>query len=113
VALNPRQQLNKQWRKTMADRLTDAFGNKALVERLTEMSREAPELTLSEAIKNIQEDLEARKEQKEFRQAFVGDKILSFDKSVTKEERRKLIDEAKQPRFYGEGDNETNTSKAR
>jgi hypothetical protein len=57
VALNPRQQLNKQWRKTMADRLTDAFGNKALVERLTEMSREAPELTLSEAIKNIQEDL--------------------------------------------------------
>jgi hypothetical protein len=41
----------------MVDRLTDSFGNKALVQRLNEMSRGNPELTLSEAINNIQEDL--------------------------------------------------------
>jgi hypothetical protein len=43
--------------ETMADRLTDAITNKALVQRLNEMSRGNPELTLSEAINNIQEDL--------------------------------------------------------
>jgi len=41
----------------MAERLTDAFTNKAVVERLNAMSKEHPELTLSEAIINIQEDL--------------------------------------------------------
>ena len=42
----------------MADRLTDTFRSQDIVKRLNAMSQEAPELTLSEAIKNIEEDLQ-------------------------------------------------------
>ena len=42
----------------MADRLTDAPRNKALVERLNKMSLENPDLTLSSAIEQINQDLD-------------------------------------------------------
>jgi hypothetical protein len=58
--LYPSNQLNKQWRKTMTDRLTDAITNRDLVAELNEMSRLNPELSLAEAVRNAQESIADR-----------------------------------------------------
>lgn len=44
----------------MADRLTDAIPNRDLVAELNEMSRQNPDLTLSQAIENARESIADR-----------------------------------------------------